>query len=443
MQSISSDNLKGIDVSNWQGVIDFAKVKNSGIQVVYTKATEGTYYTDPFLKSNYYNAKSQNLYVGFYHFFIPESKESSINQAYYFISKISGLTPDCKLALDVEVTGGFSKTELSELANIFLIEVKKLTGMDVVIYTYSNFANYNLTNILDAYPLWIAEYGVNTPMYNPIWDSWIGFQYSDSGYVPGVSGGVDLDVFTSDILLNSSSIPNIQPNINNSEATGKEILYVVQPGDTLSEIASKYNTTVDFLALSNNIKNPNLIYPGETLTIYINSSTSSENFNSIYIVQPGDTLSNIANVFGTSVNSIVNVNSISNPNLIYPGEVLKIPSSTSSNTGNSNLLLSTYIVQEGDTLSQIALTHNTTIDYLVEINNIQNPNLIYPGQILKLYSSGNTPSNDSFTGTYVVNPNDTLSEIASLFGTTYEHLAELNSISDPNLIYPGQVLKIS
>ena len=78
----------------------------------------------------------------------------------------------------------------------FLEEVKRLTGKDVVVYTYTNFARTSLTSILSKYPLWIANYDVTTPGDNPIWNSWVGFQYSESGTVPGISGYCPLDVFT-------------------------------------------------------------------------------------------------------------------------------------------------------------------------------------------------------------------------------------------------------
>ena len=91
-------------------------------------------------------------------------------------------------------------------------------------------------------------------------------------------------------------------------------------------------------------------------------------------MQAGDNLSGIATKFGTTVANLVSLNNISDPNLIYVGQVLKLPSS-----GNSSR---TYTVQEGDTLSSIATKFGTTVVNLVSLNNISNANLIYVGQVL-------------------------------------------------------------
>ncbi|HSG15428.1 MAG TPA: LysM peptidoglycan-binding domain-containing protein [Anaerolineae bacterium] len=181
-----------------------------------------------------------------------------------------------------------------------------------------------------------------------------------------------------------------------------------------------------------------------------------------YTVRPGDTLSQIARSFNTSVTAIVVANDIANPNLIYAGQVLVIPAAggqppqpptpTPPIEGGC-----TYVVQPGDTLSSIAVRHGTTVRELVVINNIANPNLIYAGQTLKLSADSNcsqppttpppttppptTPPPTS-GGTYVVKPGDTLSSIAARYGTTVQELAALNGISNPNLIYAGQVLQI-
>ena len=81
------------------------------------------------------------------------------------------------------------------------------------------------------------------------------------------------------------------------------------------------------------------------------------------------------------MNELVNLNEISNPNLIYPGEVLRIRGNVS---GSSSASVATYTVQSGDTLSEIAARYGTTVNELVNLNEINNPNLIYTGEVLRL-----------------------------------------------------------
>ena len=95
--SPSSDTIyEGIDVSGWQGNINYAEVRNSGIQIVYMKASEGSSFVDPYFNENYENAKANNLKVGFYHYLTARSVEEAINQAKFFVSTISGKVPDCR-----------------------------------------------------------------------------------------------------------------------------------------------------------------------------------------------------------------------------------------------------------------------------------------------------------------------------------------------------------
>ena len=96
---------------------------------------------------------------------------------------------------------------------------------------------------------------------------------------------------------------------------------MVKSGDTLSQIALNYNTTVAEIAYLNNIRNVNLIYPGQILYI---TTSSCDMSHTLYVVKKGDTLWGISIRFGVSIARIIMLNRISNPNLIYPGNVLRI-----------------------------------------------------------------------------------------------------------------------
>lgn len=98
----------------------------------------------------------------------------------------------------------------------------------------------------------------------------------------------------------------------------------------------------------------------------------------------------------------------------------------------------TYTVQSGDTLSGIAAKFGTTWQQLASDNGIPDPNVIYPGQVLAI--NGSAPA--TAAQTYTVQPGDTLSGIASAYGTSWQHLADINGIGNPDMIYPGQVLAI-
>ena len=151
----------------------------------------------------------------------------------------------------------------------------------------------------------------------------------------------------------------------------------------------------------------------------------------IHVVQPGDTLSEIALRFGTTVSKLAQLNGITDPNKIYPGQVLRL-------TGNTSPGQTTYTVQSGDTLSQIAARFGTTYQTLAQLNRISDPNKIYPGQQLKLPSASQPGSQY-----YTIRPGDTLSGIAARYGTTVSRLQSLNNISDPDKIYAGTKIRIN
>lgn len=154
--------------------------------------------------------------------------------------------------------------------------------------------------------------------------------------------------------------------------------YVVKSGDTLSDIAKEFDTNVSTIAEANGISNPNRIYIGQKLVIPGSDS---------YIVQPGDTLGKVARKTGTTVAVLAEANGITNPNLLYVGTQLQltVPAHTfSADTGTAT----TYVVQAGDTLGGIAVRHKTTVSSLVELNRISNPNLIRIGATLVVNGAG-------------------------------------------------------
>lgn len=316
---------RGIDVSDWQGYIDYSEVRNSGVEIVYIKASQGNSIVDPYFRINYNNAKATGLKVGLYHFLTARSVQEAENQATYFSSVISGTSPDCKLAMDFEVFGELSNSQINEISFAFLRRVQELTGKEVIVYSdASNAENTFSQEFANTYPLWVAEYGVNTPRTGR-WSTYEGFQYSDTGTVPGIRVLTDLDIFTDSIFLSSTE------NISTPENTTNQIIsYTVKQGNTLSQIASSFNTTVREIAGLNNISNPNLIFVGQILKIdttndfSVITSDKYETNHIIYTIKRGDTLTSIARRYNVSIQSIVTLNKIANQNLIFAGERLKI-----------------------------------------------------------------------------------------------------------------------
>jgi putative chitinase len=173
----------------------------------------------------------------------------------------------------------------------------------------------------------------------------------------------------------------------------------------------------------------------------------------LYTIRSGDTLGSIAARFRTSVSALARANGIANPNLIYAGRTLRIPDGFDA-TPASPVNISggggaqTYTVRSGDTLSGIASRFGTTVAALASRNGIANPNLIYAGQRLVVgagaapVTTTPTPAPRPGSSTYSVQPGDTLSGIAARFRTSVSTLASINGISNPNRIYVGQTIRL-
>ena len=378
----SSNIYDGIDVSGWQGNIDYSEVASSGIEIVYMKASEGTSFVDPYFNQNYTNAKANGLKVGFYHYLTARSNSEAVAEANFFVSTISGMIPDCRLAMDFESFGSLSAEEINEIGLTFMQTVESLSGKEMVIYSDTSNASNIFGGSLTNYPLWVAQYEVEEPTPNGNWDSWVGWQYTDAGEISGINGYVDRDRFTDGILLNENSEVPLPDNTNRPSAGGTTTI-TIQRGQTLSGIALEYNTTVQILVELNNIANPNLIYAGSMLIVPsgetpIDTDGNSTSGQTIYVVQRGDTLNKIAAEFGTTARAIAVENNIRNINLIYVGQRLIIP------TNRYDLNHTLYKIQWGDTLWSISRRYGVPIATIVRLNRIQNPNLIYAGSTIRI-----------------------------------------------------------
>jgi LysM repeat protein len=165
------------------------------------------------------------------------------------------------------------------------------------------------------------------------------------------------------------------------------VIHVVQWGENLTGIARRHGTTIQAIVQANGLTNPNRIYAGQRLLIPVAGPLPPIG-GQAYIVQLGDTLTAVAYRYGVSVSAIARANNLVNPNRIYAGQRLVIPSGSVSPPA-APTPGTTYTVQRGDTLARIAMRYGVSMWWIVQANNVANPNLIYPGQ--RLYIPASSP----------------------------------------------------
>ena len=165
-------------------------------------------------------------------------------------------------------------------------------------------------------------------------------------------------------------------------------------------------------------------------TVAPTQAPKAETKYTTYKVKPGDTLFSIAVRYGTTVAEIMRVNKLTSYT-IYVGQSLKVPIGYVS-----------YTVKPGDTLYSIALTHHVTTSALIAANHISNPNLLFVGQRLIIPTKGSSMPVMGKPVYHVVKPGETLALIAQKYGVSLQALQVANHLANPNLIYAGQRLRI-
>jgi len=205
------------------------------------------------------------------------------------------------------------------------------------------------------------------------------------------------------VLIAVLVVSQLMFSVTVAEAESSCTYYTVRRGDTLYSIARRYGTTVQAIVLANGIANPSFIRVGQVLCIPSEATPpppSPPPTGFYYTVRRGDTLYSIARRYGTTVQAIAQANNLYNPSLIHVGQVLYIPSGEvpppsppspppSPTPPPSEEVY--YTVQRGDTLYRIARRFGTTVSAIVAANNLRNPSLIYPGQVLLIPGAGPVP----------------------------------------------------
>jgi GH25 family lysozyme M1 (1,4-beta-N-acetylmuramidase) len=206
--------IEGIDVSHWQGSINWTSVRNSGVEFAFMKATQGTTYVDPTFAANAQNATNAGVLVGPYHFCNLNTDTSNpldpVNEANHFLDVIqpyynSGLY--LPPVADVEGFPAFGSTAearafTSAWVQSFSDTIYGALGVRPIIYGSLSTANsYYTSSVASQHELWLAWWKSSgtsnppTPADTPLWGPWQFWQWTDSGSIPGIAGNVDRDLF--------------------------------------------------------------------------------------------------------------------------------------------------------------------------------------------------------------------------------------------------------
>lgn len=325
--------MNGIDIASYQSGIDLTVVP---CDFVIIKATQGTGYVNPDCDRAYQQAKRAGKLRGTYHYV---GGGNAVAEADYYINNIKGYLKDGLLAIDWEAEQNSAWGNEAYLEQLVRRVIER-TGIKPLIYSMaSRYAQVAaVAKRLDC-GLWIAEYADMNPtgyQAHPWREGAYACairQYASTGRLNGWGGNLDLNIayMTRDQwakYVNPGGKPAAAPSKPAAPAkpapTAKPSgrTYTVQAGDTLSGIAAKFGVSTSAIS-GYRSGNPNIIYPGEVLTIN-GGSTASKPAARTYTVRSGDNLSSIAARYGTTYQALAAKNGISTPNLIYPGQVLKI-----------------------------------------------------------------------------------------------------------------------
>ena len=316
--------FQGITVNEFYTGFDLAAARSNDIGAIIMRASAGKDYVDYRLDSYVELAKAAGLRLGFYHYLTADDEAEARSQAAFFCKTIEKYNYALRPAMRFEALNGLSFDSANRIAAAFLQGVESVSGIAPAVYTDAESASFLWNkSIADKYPLWVIDDKVSDhPQAGTSpWKGWVGWQYAYLNDPMCARNKIAISRFTAGMLSAQIVLPDTpqQPMPNDRKLICVNVAY----GDTLTAIARLFNTTVDEIVRLNDIENPNLIFPGQRLYLWVNSAVPYRCCDT-YIVRRGDTLSNIARRFSLDWRRIASINEISNPDLIFPGQEIKL-----------------------------------------------------------------------------------------------------------------------
>lgn len=342
--------LKGIDVSQWQGNIDWQKVKGAGVQFAMLRAGYGRNNLDTKFHRNAQGAAAAGIPVGLYWFSYALNLEIARKEAQYAVELAKKYKITWPIAYDLEydtvsyaVKNGvtITKSLATQMAIAFCEEIKRL-GYIPMVYTNLDYLNRYFDRSKLPYDLWYAQYASTASVADKeIW------QYSSKGSVPGIAGNVDMNHGYKDYGNGGDSKPDPAPTPSPAPSgTTLNLAVAVMQGkygagqDRKNALGTRYQEVQDFINHIASASTDTLVAEvmqgkygnGETRKTVlggrykaVQDKIDGKGSGAVYYtVRTGDTLSGIAAKYGTTYQKIAQMNGIANPNKIYAGQKIRV-----------------------------------------------------------------------------------------------------------------------
>lgn len=226
-------NIKCIDVSTWQGSIDWKKVKKSGCGYAIIRAGFGreTSQIDNQFERNYKNAKAAGVKLGVYWYSYAVNRDDAVKEAKACLSVLKGKSLEMPVFFDMEENfmTKYSRATLTDMAKAFCDTVIK-GGFESGVYSNLNwFTNYlNYSELKALYPIWLAQWSSSPQLECDIW------QYSSEGTVAGIDGYVDMNIIYSDDVVKSASKTEKETKVNYEIAAVQSLLVIAEKLNLIS-----------------------------------------------------------------------------------------------------------------------------------------------------------------------------------------------------------------